>query len=660
MRKNIIRLLLVIFIISLFTMSVIAAPQDKQKVIVGFHDKPDVALVKAHGGDVNQEFTIINAIAAEVPEQAIKGLKNNPNIAYVEEDAMAYATEDTLPWGVDQVNAEVVFGGSEDAKDVTGTSGENVKVAVLDTGIDKDHPELVNNIYDGRNFVTKNGRFSGPIDPNDWEDRRGHGTHVSGTIAAIDNEEGVIGVAPKVDLLIGKVLGDDGSGYYSWMISGIEWAVANDADIISMSLGGSVASTALEDAVNNAYNSGVLIVAAAGNSGNTDGTGDSVEYPARYDSVIAVAATNSSDNRAYFSSTGSDVELSAPGVDVLSTYLNGGYATGSGTSMACPHVSGVAALVVSAGVTDQNNDGYVNDEIRQILRASTLTLGDGNWYGYGLVQADVAVSLVTPVDQPPVANAGEDQTLMDKEENGETVTLHGSGSTDDGSIVSYAWTKEGILVNTSPVFDIWLPIGVYTFGLNVTDDAGASDYDEVVINITQYVPQAPTADAGEDQTVTDDGDGFETVTLDGSGSTDDGNIVSYVWKEGETVFGTTEVTTFDFTVGTHTVTLTVTDDDGLSSTDTVVITVEPAPVASDITLSATGYKVKGRHSVDLSWTGATTTNVDIYRDGSIISTTLNDGFYVDNMSYVGNGFYTYQVCEEGTSTCSGVVDVIFG
>jgi subtilisin len=178
-----------------------------------------------------------------------------------------------------------------------------------------------------------------------------------------------------------KVLDNSGSGSYAGIAEGIEWAVNNGMDIINMSLGGSSDSSILEEWCNTAYNSGLLVVAAAGNSGNRGGKNDSVGYPAKYESVIAVAAIDKNNNRASFSSTGPAVELSAPGVDVLSTVPGNLYDSYNGTSMASPHVAGVAALVWAA------KPGLTNVELRQLLRDSAVNLGDSNQYGYGLVQA---------------------------------------------------------------------------------------------------------------------------------------------------------------------------------------------------------------------------------------------------------------------------------
>jgi subtilisin family serine protease len=185
-----------------------------------------------------------------------------------------------------------------------------------------------------------------------------------GLISFPVTDEGVIGVAPEADLYGVKVLDRTGRGYESDVIAGIQWSIDNKMQVISMSLGGGD-SSGMEGACNNAYNAGIVVVASAGNSGPDD---DTVGYPAKYDSVIAVSATDDTNTP--------EVELAAPGVSILSTYLGGGYATASGTSMACPHVAGTAALVIASGITDENGNEMINDEIRTRLQETAEDLGD--------------------------------------------------------------------------------------------------------------------------------------------------------------------------------------------------------------------------------------------------------------------------------------------
>lgn len=348
-----------------------------QPYLIGFKQTPgpaEEALLKSHNGAVKFTYHLIPVIAASLPPQAVEGLTHNPKIAYIEPDAEAQATADTVPWGVTRVKADQVW--------PTGNVATGIKVAIIDTGIDRTHPDLASNFAGGYDYV--NGD-SDPMDDN------GHGTHVSGTVAAAADGALVEGVGPRARLYGVKVLNASGSGSYSNIIAALQWCVDNGMQIGSMSLGGSSGSSALQAACDAAYNGGVLLVAAAGNSGRPNGKGDTVGYPAKYASVIAVAATDSSDKRASWSSTGSTVELAAPGVSVVSDRLGGGTTTMSGTSMACPHVTGTAALVIASGVTGPA-------AVRQKLDSTATDLGAtgrDTWYGYGLVNAARATG-VTP------------------------------------------------------------------------------------------------------------------------------------------------------------------------------------------------------------------------------------------------------------------------
>ncbi|MBN1538629.1 MAG: S8 family peptidase [Candidatus Thermoplasmatota archaeon] len=277
-----------------------------------------------------------------------------------------------IPWGVLRINAD----------DVWDTwTGSGVKVAILDTGIDKDHPDL--KYAGGVNFVPVRRR----VDPTNFNDDNGHGTHVAGTIAAKNNEIGVVGVAPDASIYAVKVLDRTGSGYASWIISGIEWAITNNMDVISMSLGTSEDYPPLHTAITNAYNAGIVIVAAAGNDGST------VSYPAKYGEVIAVSATDITNTIASWSNRGAEIEVAAPGVSIKSTWNNGGYTTISGTSMACPHVTGVAALVIDKILTPEVTTFDVDDVWTALENAEDLgTPGEDDLYGHGLVDAALATT----------------------------------------------------------------------------------------------------------------------------------------------------------------------------------------------------------------------------------------------------------------------------
>ncbi len=293
-------------------------------------------LVRGAGGTILKHLPLVQGAAVRLPGPAAeRALAGRPGVVRVEPDLVVRAVGKTpppqppqvLPWGVDRIDAELAWAGA---------TGAGVKVAILDTGIDLTHPDLADNIAGGYNAVNPR---KAPKDGN------GHGTHVAGIVAAANNSLGVVGVAPAASLYAVKVLADSGFGWLSDIIEGIDWSIRNGMQVINMSLGTSSDSQTFHDAVTAAYNAGITLVAAAGNDGPAD---NSVNYPARYPEVIAVAATDQSDNLASFSSRGPEVDLAAPGVSIYSTYKGSSYATLSGTSMAAPHVTGTAALVLQA------------------------------------------------------------------------------------------------------------------------------------------------------------------------------------------------------------------------------------------------------------------------------------------------------------------------
>jgi subtilisin len=289
----------------------------------------------------------------------------------VEDDVVLQAFAQPVPWGVNRIHAGAAWLG--------GNTGAGVDVAILDTGIDGRHPDLA--VVDGINYAGTPDK-NGSTDPADWNDGHGHGTHCAGIVAALNNEIGVVGVAPDARLHAVKVLDDYGMGYTSDVIEGLEWCAKNHIRVASLSLGGG-GTTSLKDACDQAFAAGVLLVAAAGNASGP------VSFPAAYPSVVAVSATDAQDKLAYFSNFGPEIALAAPGVDIYSTFKGGAYATLSGTSMACPHVTGAAALVWATGAGS-------NAAVRNTLTSAAEdlgTVGRDPSFGYGLVDAQKAVSV---------------------------------------------------------------------------------------------------------------------------------------------------------------------------------------------------------------------------------------------------------------------------
>ncbi|HID93008.1 MAG TPA: hypothetical protein EYP60_02825, partial [bacterium (Candidatus Stahlbacteria)] len=361
------------------------------KVLIGFKEMPGVAeqaLIRGFGGKIKYTYHLIPCIAATVDQGAIAGILADRRVTHVHPDGRVQALDAELDnsWGVKRIGAGVVHGYNK---------GTGVKLVIMDTGIDYTHPDLdancadedANGIIDGYDFVNDD---ADPMDDN------GHGTHCAGIAAAEDNDVGVVGVAPEATLYALKVLDEGGSGYWSDVIAALQWSVDNGIQVINMSFGGTGTSD-VEAACQAAYDAGLLLVAAAGNDGNPPGRGDNISDPAGYESVIAVAATDEDDDRAWWSSTGPELELAAPGVSINSTLLGGGYGKKSGTSMAAPHVAGTGALVMVA------HPLWANADVRMQLQNTADDLGDPGWdpqYGYGLVDADEAAP---PTDVTPPA-----------------------------------------------------------------------------------------------------------------------------------------------------------------------------------------------------------------------------------------------------------------
>lgn len=259
------------------------------------------------------------------------------------------------------------------------TQGEDVVIAVLDTGCDLDHPDLQGNLLPGKNFI-KRGKPP--------EDGNGHGTHITGTLVAENNDIGMVGVCPLAKVRPIKVLDDKGNGNLLNVAKGIRWAVEQGVDIITMSLGAPMKVQQVRKAIQYAASKGVPTFVAAGNAGKTK----EVFYPANYPETIAIGAIDENMNRAKFSNTGDNLDFMAPGVDIFSTVPDDWYATLSGTSMACPFAVGVAALVLSyARRSKKREEPATVEDYRNIFRNHTIPLSDPDYadkkfyQGFGII-----------------------------------------------------------------------------------------------------------------------------------------------------------------------------------------------------------------------------------------------------------------------------------
>ncbi len=431
--------------------------------------KQDITKSALIAGVVPQKVysSVIHGYSAQLTEGQYQLLMNDPSVDYIEPDRPVHMIAQTVPWGITAVNAPTAH--------ARGTKGSGVKVGIIDTGIDHGHPDLAANYVSGIDYVNND---------NDPMDDNGHGSHVSGTVGAIDNSIGVIGVAPSVSLYGIKVLDAAGSGTFSNVVAGIDWAAANGMDVVNMSLGASIGTNALQTACDNAYASGVVICAAAGND-----FGGPVGFPAKYSSTIAVSAVDQGNNLANFSNKGPEVEVTAPGVGIVSTYKNGQYATLDGTSMATPHVAGVVALIWSTG--QFTSASAVRNQLTSTATDIGATGRDNN-FGFGLVNADAATNVGPPVNQAPTANANGPYSAL----VGNNISFSSAGSSDpDGTITGYSWDfgDGGTSTAANPSY-AYSAAGSYSVSLTVTDDQSATGSNSTTATITVPNTNPPTAD----------------------------------------------------------------------------------------------------------------------------------------------------------------------
>ncbi len=395
--------------------------EGEQRVIIGFnrgysHRHLPIDL------PIEREFDFINAVVTRLSPSAIAALENHTAIDYIEHDHTFQASRppfandgETPSWGLERIFKDEPF----PFETWESTTGAGVKVAVFDTGIDGAHEDL--HVVGGVNTIND--------EPYDT-DLESHGTHVAGIIAALHNDVGVLGVAPHVDLYSVIVLDEEGIGSTSNLIEGIMWSIDNNIAIINMSLGSDNNSTALENAINEAYDIGIVLIAAAGNHGE-DGGNDTMTYPAKYASVIAVGAMATDDTLAPYSSYGPDLDLLAPGSAIRSTVPNDAYASKSGSSMAAPFVSGVVALMLYL------HDGLTPDRVQLLLLENTEDLGlEANEQGAGLLRGDWVITALGDIPNVPT------HTMTVAPPVNGTITPDGTFDLEEGDDVTFVFTPD--------------------------------------------------------------------------------------------------------------------------------------------------------------------------------------------------------------------------
>ncbi|UAA38648.1 S8 family serine peptidase [Paraneptunicella aestuarii] len=565
------------------------------------------ALAKQSGGEIQLDSNgFIAATFAGKSLDQVKGLMNNPHVKLVEEDfvrrPMAVYSDDAGDPMVQQVTPYGYY--QAEANLVNFNANAGMKVCVIDSGLDQTNPDFVWSRITGDND-------SGT---GNWFENGGpHGTHVAGTIGAADNSYGVIGMAPGVNMHIIKVFNAAGWGYSSDLAHAANLCSAAGANLINMSLGGGGANATEENAFNAFRDAGGLVLAAAGNDGN-----DVASYPAAYSSVMMIGAADANNNIADFSQfptcvTGKGpnartddticVEVAAGGVDTLSTYP-AGMATSSSFS----------ADGVSFASSAMENFGSAT----------------GATYFMGTAEAvdSAANGKICVIDRGNIS-------FHDKVANCEA-----SGGIGAVVINNVAGMLYGTLgdPNTTTIPAI---------GAALEDRAAILAASTATVDVV-------TSDYG-----TMSGTSMATPTVTG--------IAALVWSNhptctGEEIRAALKATAEDQGAAGHDVNFGY----GLVKAGAAnnYLTTNGCAGGNngggDFTMTASGYKVRGYHTVDLSWAGATTSNVDIYRDGQLVVTTANDGAYTDSMNSKARGVtYTYQICEESTSTCTTTATVSF-
>jgi subtilisin family serine protease len=411
-------------------------------------------LLKAHGAATSGEIETIRIRKINVSDHAlekVKGaLEKNPNISFVENNYLAEAADvpndERYPsqWHLPKISAP-------DGWDLN-TGAETVPIAIIDSGVDPTHPDLRDKLIAGYNFLGNN---------TDTQDVRGHGTAVAGSAAAMtDNGTGIAGVAWNNPIMPLVVLNADDYATYYDIARAINYAADNGVRIMNISIGGSSASSTLQNAVNYAWNKGAVIFACAHNYST-----ETPYYPAACANVVAVSATTSSDTRASFSNYGDWVDISAPGVAILTTNRGGGYGSWSGTSFSSPITAGVAALILSA------NPSLTNAQVVDILTQTADDLGTtgfDKYFGYGRVNAFQSI-LAAMGSAPEPDTTYPSVTITSPQDDaavngGITVSV---SATDEGGIDHVELYVDGDLLAS----DNTLP---YSFSLDTTAYANGS------------------------------------------------------------------------------------------------------------------------------------------------------------------------------------------
>jgi len=626
--------------------------QEKVRLNLGMSNAASMASAEAEvqqdtpgNADVYKREETLGFISVDVPKQAAENVREafekKDDFRYAEYDKQlhAFATPDDELYDEQYAPQQMRAPSAYD----TTTGSSDVTIAIVDQGVMYDHPDLQGNFgsVKGKDFVDDD---SDPY-PESMSDEY-HGTHVAGSAsAATDNGTGIAGTSDST-LLSARALGSGGGGSLADIAEAVRWSADQGADIINMSLGGGGYTDTMKNAVSYAVSNGTLPICAAGNDGV-----EGVSYPAAYSECVAVSAVDSNEDLASFSQYGDECDVASPGVDILSTWteyksqFGGKYNKISGTSMACPNASGVAALGLAAA---GGSGSLTPNELRSRLKETAVDIGlSDKEQGAGRVDA---LNIVEAGgggggggNEGPTASftvSSSSPTV------GDSVTFDASGSSDaDGSISSYEWDfGDGATASGQSVSHTYDSSGDYTATLTVTDDEGASDSASDTVSVESDGGGGGTEDPVARIDVSPSSpDVGETVTFDGSASSDPdgGSISSYEWESstggsasGESVSGTWNE------AQDVTITLTVTDDEGETGTESVTVSIggdsNDLPTAS-FDVSSTSPTVGDTVSVDASASSDPDGSIASYDwdfgDGSTASGQTASNAYADAGDY---------------------------
>ncbi|MGI9577592.1 MAG: S8 family serine peptidase, partial [Microthrixaceae bacterium] len=597
----------------------------KADVIIRYKTKPGKAeqarLKQKNKANIKFTYKNVKAIAATVPRGQLKSIRGRKNVKAVEFDhrLAEFDVESDTSWGVPRT-------GAVRAHAQTGEVGAGIRVAVIDSGIDCGHPDLSGQCVGGLNTFNPGAS---------WHDDRGHGTHVSGIIAANWNGSGMRGMAPGAKLYGIKVLDSTGNGDYSNLIAALDHITtlnsdgiaSNDIHVVNMSLGAQTPSDTLRLAVEGAAATGAILVAASGNTVTLWEIffGCEVAVPARYAQVIATTFTNTGDSLTGSSCTGPEVDFAAPGNQIVSTVPASGFyssptgfASISGTSQASPHVAGAVALLLGYGIADQGASGRLDDVRSHLCSNAADGFGVGTsqipksdpryaeYFGCGIV--DIGAALVDDPpggDPPPVPNEPPvvDPLTPASGDEGSAVAISGDADDPDGPAPTLLWSSDAppgmctfadasVATTTVSCTDD----GTWTLSLTATDSDDDTDTETTTLTIGDV---APVVEAGAGQTVLVDA----VVSLDPATFTDAGTADTHTatidWGDGTSEPGAlTQGAGSGSVDGSHTydsadtylVTVTVTDaaDPLGTHADTLLVQVDDPPPENEIvTLIAT-------------------------------------------------------------------------